>query len=383
MSSFILCRDGDFGHTLVPNLFLDNYMPEANGEYVKIYLYLLRCLESDNQELSIALIADKFEHTESDVSRALKYWEKMKLLTLEYDASKNLTGIRLTGEKAADGPVRRSPEAFKAPEPKDPEPQAPEAKAPEPQAAPRQTPKAQPVPAPRQESLKKAAFPKPVEPLTPEDARQLLFICEQYLGKTLSSREVAKILDLHDSLGFSPDLIDYLVEYCVSGGHKSIHYIEATALGWHQAGCTTVTEARRQACVYTPAYFKILKAFGITNRNPVEGESSCMNRWLKDYGFSLELILEACSRTMTAIHQPSFPYTDKILTEWKKRGVRTLQDLKGLDEERKTKGQAAKAFPEQNSSSSAPRRQAAPNRFRNFQEREYDFGELEKKLINQ
>ena len=53
-----------------------------NGEYVKIYLYLLRCLKSDSQELSIPLIADKFEHTETDVRRALKYWEKMKLLKL-------------------------------------------------------------------------------------------------------------------------------------------------------------------------------------------------------------------------------------------------------------------------------------------------------------
>ena len=77
MSGFVLHGDGDYGHTLVPNLFLDNYMPEANGEYVKIYLYLLRCLKSDTQELSIELIANKFENTESDVRRALKYWERM------------------------------------------------------------------------------------------------------------------------------------------------------------------------------------------------------------------------------------------------------------------------------------------------------------------
>ncbi len=109
MSGFILCGDGDSGHTLVPNLFLDKYMPEANGEYVKIYLYLLRCLKSDPQELSVTLIADKFENTESDVQRALKYWEKMRLLRLEYDSSRNLTGIRML-----DGEDGSSAEAAKA-----------------------------------------------------------------------------------------------------------------------------------------------------------------------------------------------------------------------------------------------------------------------------
>ena len=98
MSGFILRKDKDSGCTLVPDFFLDNYMPGANGEYVKIYLYLLRCLKSDTQELSIPLIADKFDHTESDVCRALKYWEKMKLLKLEYDDSKQLTGVRLLEE---------------------------------------------------------------------------------------------------------------------------------------------------------------------------------------------------------------------------------------------------------------------------------------------
>ena len=28
--------------TMVPNEFIDRYMPEANGEYVKVFLYLLR-----------------------------------------------------------------------------------------------------------------------------------------------------------------------------------------------------------------------------------------------------------------------------------------------------------------------------------------------------
>lgn len=107
MSDFILYQDDRTDYTLVSNIFLDEYMPSANGEYVKIYLYLLRCLKTSQRELSLSVIADKFEHTESDVKRALKYWEKMKLLKLEYNNSKVLSGIQLLGgpdAKPAEAP---------------------------------------------------------------------------------------------------------------------------------------------------------------------------------------------------------------------------------------------------------------------------------------
>ena len=58
---------------------------DANGEYVKVYLYLLRCLHAPMKDLSISVMADFLERTESDIRRALRYWEKVHLLRLEYD----------------------------------------------------------------------------------------------------------------------------------------------------------------------------------------------------------------------------------------------------------------------------------------------------------
>lgn len=346
MSGFILCKDKDCGHTLVPDFFLDNYMPEADGEYVKIYLYLLRCLKSDTKELSVSLIAGKFDHTENYICRALRYWEKMKLLRLEYDSAENLTGVHML-----DG-----------------EPSVPD----RPPAAGQKEAPAKPP----------ASDRIPADLLSPQEAQQLLFICEQYLGKTLSSREVAQILDLHDSLGFSAELIEYLIEYCVSGGHKSIHYIEGTARGWHADGIRTVSQARSQTTTYNRAYFRILKAFGISNRNPVDVEIAFMNKWMKTWNFSLELITEACSRTMAAIHQPSFEYADKILSQWKKQKVTSLSDLEILDRKRQAAAQTTRENREKDISSST-RRTSSQNRFHNFKERDYDFETLQKQLINQ
>ena len=63
--------------TAVANEFIDTYMAAANGEYVKVYLYVLR---HQGEDITIELIADALNHTESDVRRALSYWKKAGVL---------------------------------------------------------------------------------------------------------------------------------------------------------------------------------------------------------------------------------------------------------------------------------------------------------------
>ena len=336
MGLLTIYQDNYADSTVISNRFIDEYMQAANDAQLKIYLYLIRMM-SARLNTSICDIADTFNYTEKDVMRALKYWEKMKLVKLEYSDADSLSGIRLlnSGEAAGKAAV--------------PEPASPKADAP-------------------------ASASQKIPPFSMEEQQQLLFICEQYLGKTLSSTEVARICYFHDVLGFSADLIEYLVEYCVSRRHKSLRYIESVAMAWHKEGYTSASEAKEHTTTYSKAYFSILKAFGITSRNPVDAEISYMNQWIREYGFSLELITEACGRTMAAIHQPSFEYADKILSTWKKENVSSLSEVKALD----ARHRSSKAGAEPPSS----RKTMAPSRFHNFRERSYDFNELEKQLIN-
>ena len=96
MADILLKRDSTLAATYVPNTFIDQYMTHADGEFVKIYLYLLRCMSDPDTVFSISDIADKFDHTEKDVTRALRYWEKMRLLRLEFNRQEELTGICLS-----------------------------------------------------------------------------------------------------------------------------------------------------------------------------------------------------------------------------------------------------------------------------------------------
>lgn len=345
------------GTTVLSNLFIDRYMPAANGEFVKVYIYLLRNLSADTASFSLEAMADCLQNTEKDILRALTYWENLQLLTLSYNEKKELSTIRLQNIPQAESPAPQSAELL--------------ASSADSGAALLADPKDGEKTALRTDTL----TPERIRALREnEEVLQLLYITEQYLGKTLTPSEMRKLLYLYDELHLSADLLEYLVEYCVTNNHKSVRYMESVGLAWAQSGIRTVSQAKQTAGSYKKEYFRILKALGITGRVPVPSEIERMDSWLKEYGFSMEIILEACSRTILKTGQPSFPYTDSILKDWNRRNVHSLKDIELLDSEHQKHHSAKEAS-----------RQARPvqNRFNNFQQRTYDFQEYEKRLLNQ
>lgn len=318
------------GVTIVENRFIDQYMPKANGEYVKLYLYLLRCAGS-GRELSLSSVADVLEHTEGDVKRALAYWEKLHLLDLKYDSKGSLCDVRFCRES---GPAETA------------------AALPDPNSLTRD----------RKRELKEQ-----------DQIRQLIFVAEQYYARPLTSTEQSNLLYFYDTLHFSSDLIEYLIEYCASKGSNGPHYMEKVAQEWYRAGITTVAQAKENSNLYNKNYFTIFNSLGIKGRNPAPAEIEYMNRWLEEFGFSIEIILEACCRTIRQTHQPNFQYANKILEQWHKNGVRQLSDIRRLDAEHSEK---KKRDPKPASGVSSS------NRFNNFPQRQYNWNELEQQLLN-
>lgn len=352
MPKITLSSDNQNSTTSVSNIFIDEYMSDANGEFVKIYLYLLRLMNAPDAAFSISSIADKFEHTEKDIKRALCYWERMHLLRLEYDEKQNLTGICFLdsaqkASKEAEKPVAAavSSEAVKTPE------------------------------APAKKSYSADDIKRFRQN---ESIAELFFITERYLARTLSATDINTILYLYDSLGFSADLIEYLIEYCVSKGHTSIRYIEKVALGWADSNIKTVEDAKQTANLHSQSYFTVMKALGISGRNLVPAETDFIEKWKSKYGFSNELIAEACQRTIQTIHQPSFEYTDSILTNWHNKKILNLSDVARLDTEYQNQKKIAKTSLSAGSSANTV---TSKNKFNNFKQRTYDYDELEKMLL--
>lgn len=343
MSQFKVYQENYADATIVSNLFIDEYMKEANDAQLKIYLYLLRMM-SAHLPTSVSDIADKFNHTEKDVMRALKYWEKNRLLSLEYDDGKTLTSIRLLDvNPRVDSDVVSLAPVVSLVEKKPEEP--------------------------------KNSYEKPGYTLdqlrdfkNSEETSQLLFVAEQYIGRPLSASEIKTILFFSDRLGFSSDLIDYLIQYCVEKGKKDFRYIEKVAISWAEEGITTPKQAAKAAKKYDKAVYDIMKALGRTGA-PTKAEAGYAIKWTKEYGFSTDIILEACERTVLATDKHRFEYADRILSSWHKGNVHHKADIKLMDD----------AFARRKT---VVRTSAGASQFNQFMHTDYDFDALEKELLS-
>lgn len=377
----------DSGVTLIENTFIDQYMPAANGEFVKLYLYLLRCAGT-GRELSISSIADFFDHTEKDVRRALAYWEKLSLLKLQYDASDNITDIVFT----AGIPANRSAVSLNgsagsgdllqgtAEDSRQERAAASQGSVPPGNVLPLQSeqapalPASKAIPAARRAQLRQQ-----------EDIRQLVYVQERYLGRPLTTSEISNLLYVYEKLHFSPDLIDYLLEYCASKGNPGSRYMEKVAQGWFLEGITTVEQAKAAGAAFSKQYHAIFRALGLGSRSPAPAETQYMDRWLREYGFSVELVTEACNRTIRQTHQASFDYADGILKSWSEKKVHSLADVEKLDQAFQQKKEEAlsgsPARPARSGGGSSRKRSGAGNTFSSMPQRDYDWSALEKQLL--
>jgi DnaD/phage-associated family protein len=118
------------------------------------------------------------------------------------------------------------------------------------------------------------------------------------------------------------------------------------AKNWYQKGIRTVDEAKEDANSYNPLYRAVFKALGIDRKNPNVNEIAFMDSWSKDMGFDQSIIIEACNRGIERKpHSVTFAYINKILDDWSKKGVHTINDVEQIDKqfyETKEKERAAR-----------------------------------------
>ena len=333
------------GVTPVADTFIDNYMAAANGEYVKVYLYILR--HQNKEDLSLEQIADALNHTEADVKRAINYWQKAGVLeNAQENPSESILIEQNRTNCSMDIEVTST--------------------------ADKETAAAQ-VQSPAYSAAQVSRLNND------EEFSQLLYIAQKFLNKAFTPRDCQVFAYLYDTLGMNIGLLEYLAEYCAQNGHTSVRYLETVALSWHEKGIRTALEAQEYSTSYTKDAFAVMKAFGLNSRKPAVPEQKLMEKWFKDYGFDRDLVLEACSRTINAIHTPSFQYADSILTDWKKAGVKTLADVKGIDARRAERANNAdKRFRSYGNAvnNAQNNRKSSSNQFHNFKQRDTDYDAL-------
>jgi len=337
MNNLNLSSETASGFTAVSDIFIDQYVPSANGEFVKIYLYLLRMLSNKQAQFSVSSMADTFNQTENDVMRALKYWDKLGILSLSFDNNQVLSGIvvkNLTSDNnpSPDDNSRKTdiPQSYGFKEVVDNYETERTSGNVLSMSIDLNSSTSQPI---AMEPSRITVSKEKLNELSSNDEfSMLLYVAQTYLGKQLTSRETNSLVYFYDTLHFPTDLIEYLITYCVSKGKTNFRYIEKIALSWADEGINTVEAAKEEVSNHSEAVFKIMKAFGLSNREPGKQEKDIIAKWTDTFCFDTDMIIEACNRTMKATHQPSFEYADSILTRWYSSNIRTQEDVKKADE---------------------------------------------------
>ena len=341
--------------TVISNQFIDTYFPIASSDAIKIYLLLLRYAGA-GQSITLSTLSKQSNQSEESVSSALNYWESVGLLNLTRDRGQRILSMQLLPipqEQTEELPSASDNEIKTTPSNSD-----------------NQT-----------TFIKKLPDKKPVSPIQMSNhpksdvLSQLIFVTETYFGRPLTQTDINSLFYIYDSLQFSYELLEYLIEYCAGIEKKSFRYLEKVAIAWYESGIKTVEQAKASTKNYNKTYNAIMKSFGLSGRNFGRVEMDFIDTWTNNYGFPLSIILEACDRTLKAIHQPSFQYADRILSDWHKSGAKTMEEITKLDSE-------YNATKKQQKPKNALKKNSTPNKFHNFEQRSYDYQALEQRFIN-
>ena len=285
MSTFML-KNTNLNFTPVSNVFIEKYMPNARGEFVKVYLLMLKHSIAGEPGISGPILASSLNLLESDIMNALNYWSDLGVIKLTSVDPMNNFSIEF---------LDLSEDNF--------------------------TPN-------KEVNL--------LDALENKGINDMLKDIEKILGRTLSPKEMEMYLGWQKEFSFPSELILLLVEYCASKGKSDYRYIEKVALTWHDMNITTMAQAQNYIKQTEDKWVKIRKILsylGIKNNDLMKPQEEMIDKWLTTYNFDLDVIKKACNICADRLNRADFKYIDGILTNWFNNNIKTLDDIAVKDKQ--------------------------------------------------
>ncbi len=311
--------------TRVENLFINEYLPDAPGDYVKVYLLALMYAKYE-EEIDSSVMARMLGMEEFEVEEAWAYWEASGLVKRSKDGS-SIEFIRMVERFYGKSALRSLQESPVTTEPELEEDDGTEDNFDDEEVDTfydfDSTDSAETEPVKKAPRKKSAAEERL---LVSEQLRQIFARFQEVTGRTISRRETDKLTDAINVYGVKPEVLFYAIDYCAELDKDSVDYIFNVALRWKEEGCENMEAVKaliEKDSERNKAYREIFKAVGF-NRLTTPADREIMNRWFDEMDFSLDEVLEACKAT-GGIREPSLRYVNKILENkmLEKGGVKT------------------------------------------------------------
>lgn len=276
----------NFNFVPVSTDFIENYMTDTHGDYVKVYLYILN-MAIKNESSQPRSIAKKLKMMEGDVLNAIEYWQERGLLSSD---GENITiGISAFNNEPNDKDETVSHDPM---------------------------------------YTKKTAVQVNTDPIANKQLSEIASIAQGLLDKPLTDNDLSTLYWFYDNLGFSAELIMMLLEYCVSKNKRDMRYIEKVAISWHENGINNIEAAEKymhDESESRQTYYELKKLFNITDRNFTKTEEMMLDQWSNEYKMSSEMIALAYEYCIMSINKLSFQYMDSIIKNWHKAGIQTIE----------------------------------------------------------
>ena len=294
--------------TKVENLFISEYLPDAPGDYVKVFLFGLMYAQYELTP-NRSELAKQLNLSVEEIAEAWIYWESRGLVRImrEKDSNNEEVNHIIFLSKIEELYGKLS------------EPQPAVA------AASSERPAEEDLPI--YVSIDDMDFDEVInDKLVDRRLRELYEKYQVTTGRTISRQEISKIEDAIKVYGIEPEIFDFAIDYCADLEKYSIDYIFKVALRWTEEGCRTVEEAKRLLDKHSrrnDCYRQVFRALGF-NRLPAPIDREIMDRWFDTMNCSLAEVLDACSAA-AGIREPNLKYVNKVIENRRleKGGVNT------------------------------------------------------------
>ena len=285
-----------FSSTNIPDVFFTEYLSLASGDFIKVYLYLI-FLSKYDKDIKLNDLSKKLALDFKTIQEALKFWEELGIIV------KKPTGYIISNLQEIELQKLYSPKLTSSPE-----------------------------------DIKKNAKNQ-------YRAKAIENINNQYFQGLMPLSLYTDIDLWFNKYGFDEQVMMALFNYCYEKSALHKNYIQAVADAWSKNNIKTFTDL--------DSYFEkqeklntIKKSISKKLRYPRpfnEYEEAYITKWVVDYGYSFEIIELALKRT-TSKANVGFDYLDKIISDWKERNLRTVNDIQNYTNNLKQKEKDVKAL---------------------------------------
>lgn len=270
----------DLGDTAIENIFLNDYMPQADGDFVKVYLTGIQ-MALNGGEGDHKSIADRLNLLESDVQRAWDYWENEGIVEKIYEGESY--GIRFLRLKELYTKEVYTPDR------------------------------------------EKSDF---VRRLEDREVADMFSRCEYYMRRQLPYQKKLDIASWREAYNMPVEMIVEAFRYGTEEKNKrSLAYIEGIVRNWADQNVRTKEALERNLLEHDAAYYRyrhLLELMGLSRKPYLREESERIESYLEVMDFSL---MEEAARRTGGVANPNWRYFESILASWKAKGIASTEDL--------------------------------------------------------